>query len=119
MSALEHELAVLRVDANAVAVGEVALEQSQRERVLDHALQRALQGPGAVRRVPACFGDGVLRLVRQLELDAALGEPSAQARELELDDLAQLFASERPELDDLVDPVEELRAEELAHLVLR
>ena len=40
----EDELAVLRVDAHRVALGEVALEQAQREWVLDEPLERALEG---------------------------------------------------------------------------
>ena len=43
LGARERELAVLRVDADRVALGEVALEQPQRRRVLDQALSRALQ----------------------------------------------------------------------------
>lgn len=55
-SFVEAELAVLRVHANGVALGELALEQPQRERVLEQALDRALQRPGAVGRVPAGLG---------------------------------------------------------------
>ena len=57
----------------------------------------------------------LLRSVGQLEGQAPLGEPRAQPRELELDDLADLLAGQRLELDDLVDPVEELGPERLAH----
>ena len=35
-------------------------------------------------------------------------------RKLELDDLSELIARQRRELDDLVDPVQELRPEEIA-----
>src|SRR5215210_8703117 len=45
LRSLEHELAVARVDADAVAGGELALEQLERELVdellLDHPLERA------------------------------------------------------------------------------
>ena len=47
---LEDELAVPGVHANGVALGELALEQPQRERVLEQALDRALQRPRAVGR---------------------------------------------------------------------
>src|SRR5919107_1363187 len=117
--AVERELAVLRVDAHGVPVGELALEQAQRQWVLDHALQRAFQRPRAVGRVPAGVRDDLLRVLRQLELDTAIREPRAQPCELELHDLSELLTGERLELDDLVDPVEELRPEELAHLLLR
>src|SRR5690242_1642912 len=72
---LEADLAVLGVHADRVAVGEVAFEQPQRERVLDETLDRALQRPGAVRRIPARLRERLLRGVRELELDPPLGEP--------------------------------------------
>ena len=89
----EHEVAVLRVDADRVAVAEVAFEQPQRERVLEQPLDRALQRTRAVGRVPARLDDRLLRGVRQLEREPALGEPLAQALELQLDDLAELLAA--------------------------
>src|SRR5262249_58003548 len=54
VDALEDEVAVLRADADRVAVAEVALEQTQRKPVLEQTLDRALQRTGAVRRVPPC-----------------------------------------------------------------
>src|SRR5438270_2868840 len=89
--ALENELPVVRVDVDGVAVREFAFEQPERERVLDHPLQRALEWACAVGRIPAGLRDDLLRLVRQFELDAALFETFAQAGELQLDDLAELF----------------------------
>ena len=53
----EDEIAVLRVDQDRVAGDEVALEQPQRQRVLEQPLDRALERPRAVGRVPARFGD--------------------------------------------------------------
>ena len=47
------DLAELGVRADRVALGELALEQPQRERVLEQPLDRALQRPRAVGRVPA------------------------------------------------------------------
>ena len=65
--------AVLRVDVDGVALAELALQQPQRERVLDQPLDRALERAGAVGRVPACLGEDFLRRIRQLEPQAALG----------------------------------------------
>src|SRR5712691_6569260 len=84
--AVEDELAVLGVDSDGVALAEVAFEQPQGQRVLDHPLDRTLERPGAVRRVPAGFGQDVLRLVGELELDAAVGESDAETLQLQLDD---------------------------------
>ena len=91
----EDEVAVLGVDADRVAVAEVALEQPQRERVLEQPLDRPLQRPRAVGRIPAGLGEHLLRGVGQLEREPALGEPRAQPLELQLDDLAELVARER------------------------
>ena len=95
-----------------VALLELALEEPQRERVLDQPLERPLERPRAVGRIPAGLGDQLLRLVGQAQADRALAEPRAQPGELELDDLAELLARERLELDDLVDPVQELGPED-------
>ena len=47
----------------------------------------------------------------RLDVHAALGHPHDQAGDLEVDDLAQLLAAERVELDDVVEAVDELRLE--------
>src|SRR5437879_3412349 len=75
---LEHELAVRCVDSHRVTVGEIALEQPHRERVLQQALDRALQRTRTVRRIPAGFGERFLRRNGQLELDPAVREPFTQ-----------------------------------------
>src|SRR3954469_5423799 len=110
---VERELAVGNVDANHVALSEVALEEPQRERVFHEPLDRALEGARAVGRVPAGVGEMLLRGVGQLEGQAPLCQPLAEPRQLEVDDLADLLPGERPELDDLVDPVQELRPEDV------
>src|SRR5689334_215492 len=89
---LEHQIAVLSVDPDGVALAEITLEEPQRERVLEEALDRALERPGAVGGVPTGVGDHALRLVGQLELQATLGEPAPEPPELLLDDLADLVA---------------------------
>src|SRR5436190_19260278 len=99
---LEDERAVPGLGPDGVALLELALEQAQRERVLEHPLDRALQWAGAVGGVPAGRGEHFLRIIRQLERERPLGEPLAQPRELEVDDRAELLPRERMELDDLV-----------------
>src|SRR5690242_9082220 len=89
---LEHELAVLGVDADGVAVLEVALEEPQRQGVLEQALDRPLERPRAVRRVPAGIREHRLGLVAEIELQPTLLEPRAEPSELLLDDLADLVA---------------------------
>ena len=47
----------------------------------------------------------------RLDVDAALGHAHDQPGDLDVDDLAQLLARERVELDDVVEAVDELRLE--------
>src|SRR5439155_13413475 len=54
--ALEYEPAVLGVDPHDVALAEVAFEQPERQRVLHEPLDRSLEGPRTVRRIPAGLG---------------------------------------------------------------
>ena len=113
----EADLAEFRVSPNHVALPELALEQAQRERVLEQPLDRTLERSRTVGRVPACLGDQLACAVRQLEREAALGEPLVQPRELHPDDLAELLTRERLEHDDLVDPVQELGPEAIRHVL--
>src|SRR5690349_8045981 len=85
-----------------------ALEQLQRERVLDQALDGALQRTRAERRVVSLLGDHALGLGRQLERDLALAEQLLEPRQLQLHDVLDLLRAERTEDDDVVDAVEEL-----------
>src|SRR3954471_21178780 len=79
---VERELAVGNVDVHRVALVEVALEESQRERVLDEPLDRALERARAVGRVPASVGEMLLRGVGQLEGQAPFCQPLTEPRQL-------------------------------------
>src|SRR5829696_3332062 len=98
------------------AVGDLAAQDHLAHGVLDHTLQHPLERPGAERRVVALFGELVQGLVGELDRDVALDELLAEALYLDLDDVAHVLALELVEHDDLVDPVEELGAEDLAQL---
>src|SRR5579871_3739162 len=115
LGACEHERVTVGGDDDTVARLEVSLEQPQGEWVLEEALDGALERPRAVGRIPAGLGQERGRLLAQLEAELALGKTGAQAAELQLDDLPELVARQRAELDDLVDPVQELGAELLPH----
>src|SRR5262249_52466854 len=93
--------------------GALALERAWGGRIRKDPLQRPLERPSAEGRIPAGGGHDLLRGVSQLEPEPALDQPPTKTSELKLDDLAQLLARQRLELDDLVDPVQELRAEVL------
>ena len=77
------------VHHDVVAGDEVAGEELRGERVLDHPLDGPLERPGAVDRVVAGVGDGLARLLAELERELPLGEQLAQPAELDLDDAAR------------------------------
>src|SRR2546423_790378 len=108
---LERQFAPFHVDADRVAVCELPVEEPQCEGVLDEPLDRPLERPRAVRRIPPRLGERFLSRIRELEHDPPLREPIAQPGELQLDDLGDLLTRERLELDDLVNPVQELGPE--------
>src|SRR4051794_11600735 len=87
-----------------------------RERVLDVALDRPAQRPGAHGRVPALVDQEVLGVLAELELELAVRERLADAPQEELDDRLDLVLLELVEDDDVVDPVEELGPEDLLEL---
>src|SRR2546422_362345 len=104
----ERDRLALGVDDDRVAVDELVLEQFERQRVLDQALNGPLERPRAERRVVALPAEERLGGVGDLELDALGLEPPLEMAELDLDDPGGLVAPERVEDHDLVDPVEEL-----------
>ena len=81
------QLAVALVDLDRAAVGHLALQQLLGQRVLQVALDRALQGPGAVDRIvpdaaePAARGVGQVERVQKLLKDRKI--------ELDLTDAAR------------------------------
>src|SRR5436305_6980739 len=109
---LEDERTIRGVHADAVARPPLALEQRQRELVdqllLDHALERAR----AEGRVVAQVADQRLRVVGQLDLDAALGDSLGDLAQLQLDDRLDLLARARGERDDLGKAAKDLRLDE-------
>src|SRR3984885_3844389 len=109
--ALEYELAIRRVDLDRVAGREATLEDGHRQRVDQTLLDNSLQRPRTVGRVVAEVAEQRLRRVGQLDLDPALAHARDEPRHLEVDDLRDLLATQRVELDDVVQPVDELRLE--------
>src|SRR5207237_9076161 len=107
----ESQLSVFHVDQDSIALTEAALEDQQRQAVLDQALDGPLQRPGAVDRVPTPFRDQLPGGWGDLELDLSLRQPLLQAGQLDVHDRRQLLPRELPEHGDLVHAVQELRPE--------
>ena len=92
----------------------------ERERVLHVALDHSAQWPRAVDRVVPALGEQ--RRARRsvdLERQPAIGEARPEPGELDVDDHREVLALEGTEADDLVDPVDELRPEEVDRVARR
>src|ERR1700694_2899482 len=68
------------VHENLVALGILPLEDRHRQRVLQHPLDRALQGPRSVYRVVALGDDQLLRRRRDFDRQLAVGQQFLQDR---------------------------------------
>src|SRR5690606_27220620 len=87
------------------------LEDRERQRVLQFALNSALQRARPIDRVVAHVREIALRRVAEFQPDPPLAEQPLQVTKLDADDLAQVFARQAVEQDHLVDPVQELWTE--------
>src|SRR5882724_5495587 len=109
---LELELAREQVDLDELDGLAVLVDEDLRDGVLNVALDRAAQRPRPCRGLDPCLREQpIFDLVRNLHLQAALGERTIDVVEQDVDDLAQLLRAQRVEDDHLVDPVDELGAE--------
>src|SRR5690606_41254585 len=108
----EHELAARRaVHDHRVPRLELAAQDAPGQRILDVALDRALERPGAELRVPAHFREHVLGRFGDDEAELALREELGELGELDIDDTPELVALESSEHHDLIEAIDELRTE--------
>src|SRR5919197_276951 len=82
---------VLAIDEDRRAGAELAPEDEVGQRVLDVALDRAAQRPGAHRRVVALLDEELLRGVRELDRGLVLADLVAQPLHHQIDDRHDLF----------------------------
>src|SRR5439155_4530075 len=87
----EDQGPVARVRLDVVAVGELAVEQPNRQLILDLLLDQALQGTRPVRGIEASVCQEFPRLVGQRQRDGPLGQPLLQAPQLDIDDRSEVI----------------------------
>src|SRR2546428_189642 len=110
---LHDELTVLRVDLDRIAIANGAIEDATGDTVLDLPLDDALEGACSKLRVVAHLSQQVSCSVGELQCDVPLGQAWAQAIDLDVHDVLHLLARDLMEDNDLINPVDELRAEAL------
>src|SRR6516164_2631333 len=101
----------ISIDNHMISMQRFAVENSQRQRILDQLLDRPLQRPRSEAWIEAFAEDPVFRRIRQLERNLAIGQQSSQILQPQLDNLHQLLLTQRTEDDDVVHAVQELRPE--------
>src|ERR1700743_1762821 len=77
------------VDDHVISVQRLALEDLDREWVLNQALDRALQRPRTVDRIVTCFEDGLARCIGQLQRDATVGKQLAPVVQAQGDEVLE------------------------------
>ena len=117
LSAFHRELqAVIErigFDCHVVAVQHFAIEDLDSERILHEFLQRAFERARAIRAVVAREQELVLRALGHLKRDAAVREQVLHIFKPQADDVRELLFVQRAEQHDVIDAVQELRAEVL------
>ena len=103
----QHRLAIL----------ERAPEDRLRERIFEKMFDGPAQRARTVFLVVALLDEQQLRFRREFKGDLLLGDPLPNLRHFEVDDLEQVLLAQRPEEDDVRNPVDELRLEDLFGLV--
>src|SRR2546423_10984224 len=108
-----HDLVTLRVHRRLLTLTQAAVQDRGGQPVADLALDDPLQRSSAECRVEPRMGHQRGRGRRHLQVDPPGGQPLAQMAELNLDDSAQVVLGQCPEVHDVVDPIDELRLEEV------
>src|SRR6266850_466689 len=115
---LELELIVRALHLDASARWPLAAQDELRERILEVLLDRALEGPGAQRRVESPVDEQLDGLRADLELDLLDAQAFFDLAEQDAHDTPHVVAREGVEDDDIIDAIEELRVEGTLQLVL-
>src|SRR5215208_4235159 len=117
LQSLESQHVSLPFDSDGVALVEVALQQLERDRVLQQPLDHPLQRPGSIHRIVTFCRNERLGRGRHIQREVPLRQHTVQPLQLQVDDVHQILATELTEHDNIVYPIEELRPEMIPELV--
>src|SRR5208282_1719905 len=99
---VDRECPALRTHAHCVAVANLAFEDQGRERVLQVALNDALQGARTIDGIVAGIGEPRARVLVELERYLPVGQELFDALQLDVDDCTHLLPCKPAENQDLV-----------------
>src|SRR6266481_6819915 len=111
---VENELSCLDVGTYAIARHELSFQQRETQRVEQAALNHPLKRSRTVYWIVSFFGQQSFGTFAQSQLEMLLFQPPQHARQLNFNNLGQLFIRESIEDDYLVYPVQEFRPEMVA-----
>ena len=103
----------ISISDHMVAVQNAALQNLQRQRVLNQALDGAFQRTRAVGPIIAFEEQQLFGCRRELDGDLAIGQQFAQIIQPQLNNVRKLLFVQRTEDDDVVHAIEKLRTEVL------
>ena len=110
----DYKLSVTDVDRESIPGRRIVADDLFRGERFDVRLQISLQGSCAERRIVAVIDNELLCVVRKRQLQLLFLEPLRNAREEQIYDLIHILTRKRLVEYDLVEPVEEFRAEAAA-----
>ena len=108
---LERQIRAVTVDGHAAAIQQVAADDHGRQFVFYVLLQITFDRSCAVLRIVRLFGDQLLGRIGHGQLHFSVSQSLFDTLERKVDDLLNLFQSQRAEYDDIVHTVEEFRSE--------
>ena len=107
----DDKLVVLYIDRDRLAGKDAAGQDLLRNERFDRVLDIPAQGPRAELRVIGRVDDELLGAIRELAAQLLIRESLIERIDLQVDDARDICLRERLIEDDLVEPVEKLRAE--------
>ena len=107
----DDKLAIFHVDRDRFAGENAASQDLFRDERFDRVLDIPAQRPRAELRVVRRVDDELLGRICQLAAQLLVGKTAVERVDLQIDDARDIVLRERLIEDDLVEPVEKLRAE--------
>src|ERR1700722_16467120 len=113
--AVDEKPALVRAHDDMRAIRDIAAKKKLRQWVLQAPLDHALQRSRAIDGIISGMRQPFARLGIEIDRDLAIGQKLRQTPDLDVDDLVHVLTRQAMEQNDLVEPVQEFRAEMVAY----